>query len=66
VSFQLMQRRARAGQYARRGDLVDITRGSNSGFVSAQQACGGDHLCVAKQGYDAPTGLGTPDGTGAF
>jgi hypothetical protein len=28
--------------------------------------CGYDYLCVAKPGYDAPTGLGTPDGTGAF
>jgi hypothetical protein len=28
--------------------------------------CGYDYLCVAKKGYDAPTGLGTPDGTGAF
>jgi hypothetical protein len=29
-------------------------------------ACGHDYLCQAKKGYDAPTGLGTPDGTGAF
>ena len=28
--------------------------------------CGYDLLCVAKKGYDGPTGLGTPDGTGAF
>jgi len=25
-----------------------------------------DYLCVAKEGYDAPTGLGSPDGIGAF
>ena len=25
-----------------------------------------DYLCVAKSGYDAPTGLGTPNGIGAF
>jgi hypothetical protein len=25
-----------------------------------------DYLCVAKKGYDAPTGLGSPDGIGAF
>ena len=33
-------------------------------------ACGDDYLCVylcvAKKGYEAPTGLGTPNGTGAF
>jgi hypothetical protein len=29
-------------------------------------ACGYDYLCVAKHGYDAPTGLGTPNGTGSF
>jgi len=46
--------------------LFDITRGNNSVFVTARQACGLDYLCVAKRGYDAPTGLGTPDGTGAF
>jgi hypothetical protein len=28
--------------------------------------CGNTYLCVAKPGYDAPTGLGTPDGSGAF
>jgi len=26
------------------------------------QACGADYLCTAKKGYDAPTGLGTPNG----
>jgi Subtilase family len=52
--------------YAHRRDLFDITRGSNSLFVTPAQACGGDYLCVAKKGYDAPTGLGTPDGIGAF
>jgi subtilase family serine protease len=46
--------------------LFDITKGNNSVFVTAKQACGLDYLCVAKRGYDAPTGLGTPDGTGAF
>jgi hypothetical protein len=52
--------------YAHRGDLFDIRRGNNSYFVPARQACGDDYLCVAKPGYDAPTGLGTPDGIGAF
>lgn len=53
-------------EYAHRHDLFDVTRGTNSGFVTSWQACGDDYLCVAKKGYDAPTGLGTPDGTGAF
>jgi hypothetical protein len=52
--------------YAHRSDLFDITQGTNSGFATPRQACGDDYLCVAKPGYDAPTGLGTPNGTGAF
>jgi subtilase family serine protease len=52
--------------YAHARDLFDITRGNNSLFVTASQACGDDYLCTAQPGYDAPTGLGTPDGTGAF
>ena len=39
--------------------LNDVTRGSNG-------TCGGSYLCTAKVGYDGPTGLGTPNGTGAF
>jgi subtilase family serine protease len=45
--------------YANTGDLNDVTSGSNG-------SCGGTYLCTAKAGYDGPTGLGTPDGTGAF
>jgi subtilase family serine protease len=47
--------------YARpaRTHLFDVIGGSN-GF------CGGDYLCTALPGYDAPTGLGTPNGVGAF
>jgi subtilase family serine protease len=52
--------------YAHAKDLFDVTSGSNSLFVTAAQACGNDYLCTAKPGYDAPTGLGTPDGTSAF
>jgi hypothetical protein len=39
--------------------LNDVTAGSN-GY------CGNDYLCTAKKGYDGPTGMGTPDGIGAF
>jgi Subtilase family len=53
--------------YARPGSLFDITVGNNDFWNQANGAsCGHDYLCTAKKGYDAPTGLGTPDGTGAF
>jgi subtilase family serine protease len=45
--------------YSHGADLYDVTVGSN-GY------CGGDYLCTARKGYDGPTGMGTPDGTGAF
>jgi hypothetical protein len=35
-----------------------VTSGSNG-------SCGGTYLCTAGTGYDSPTGLGTPNGTGA-
>ncbi len=41
--------------------------GDNDWFNNAHgKSCGFDYLCVAKKGYDAPAGLGTPDGIGAF
>jgi hypothetical protein len=53
--------------YAHTGDLFDVTVGTNDWPDSTRGAvCGYDDLCVARTGYDAPTGLGTPDGTGAF
>jgi subtilase family serine protease len=39
--------------------LYDVILGSNG-------SCGGSYLCTAGKGYDGPTGLGTPIGTGAF
>jgi subtilase family serine protease len=45
--------------YKHRSALQDVLGGSN-GF------CGEDYLCTGKKGYDGPTGLGTPRGTGAF
>ena len=45
--------------YRHADDLFDVVGGSN-GF------CGEDYLCTARPGYDGPTGLGTPDGVGAF
>jgi Subtilase family len=52
--------------YSHRRFLFDVTRGTNSWFLPSKDACGNDYLCVTKKGYDAPTGLGTPDGIGAF
>jgi hypothetical protein len=37
----------------------DVTSGSNG-------SCGGTYLCTGVQGYDGPTGLGTPKGTTSF
>jgi len=45
--------------YAHPGSLNDVTSGSNG-------SCGGSYLCTGGPGYDGPTGLGTPNNTGAF
>jgi hypothetical protein len=53
--------------YAHRRDLFDVTSGLPFyGGSAANGDCGGSYLCTAGPGYDGPTGLGTPDGTGAF
>jgi len=44
--------------YADPAGLNDITSGSNG-------SCG-TYLCNGSSGYDGPSGLGTPNGTGAF
>jgi subtilase family serine protease len=44
--------------YSSTGSLNDVTSGSNG-------VCG-SYLCTGGAGYDGPTGLGTPAGTGAF
>ena len=46
--------------------LYDVTAGNNDVVAGTGAQCGGDYLCVARKGYDAPTGLGTPHGTAAF
>jgi subtilase family serine protease len=45
--------------YLHAGSLYDVTSGSNG-------SCSPAYLCTAGAGYDGPTGLGTPDGIGAF
>jgi subtilase family serine protease len=45
--------------YADTGALFDVVAGSNG-------TCSPGYLCTAGNGYDGPTGLGTPNGTAAF
>ena len=45
--------------YAHPASIFDVKGGSN-GF------CGDDYLCTGVKGYDAPTGVGTPNGLGAL
>jgi hypothetical protein len=45
--------------YAHRSSLYDETSGHNG-------SCSPAYLCTARSGYDGPTGLGSPKGTGAF
>ena len=51
--------------YRHRKSLFDVTAGNNVQGGSPRLVCG-DYLCMARPGYDSPTGLGTPRGTGAF
>lgn len=48
-----------ATPYAHPGNLHDVTSGSNG-------TCPTTQWCNARAGWDGPTGLGTPNGTGAF
>jgi len=45
--------------YSQTGSLFDVTSGTNG-------SCTPSYLCTAGPGYDGPTGLGTPNGTGAL
>ena len=45
--------------YGPTSSLFDVTSGSNG-------SCGGSYLCTGGPGFDGPTGLGTPNGAGAF
>ena len=45
--------------YSHTGSLFDVTSGSNG-------TCSPTYLCHGATGYDGPSGLGTPNGTGAF
>ena len=50
---------AAAFLYSHANHLNDVSAGVNG-------SCANSYLCVAKLGYDGPTGLGTPNGTLAF
>jgi hypothetical protein len=54
--------------YANPSKLNDVTSGSNGNCVRRRgwRASGSAQLCTAGPGWDGPTGLGTPNGTGAF
>jgi subtilase family serine protease len=45
--------------YSHTSNLNDVTTGSNG-------TCAVSYYCNAQAGYDGPTGLGTPNGIGAF
>ncbi|HWF25866.1 MAG TPA: S53 family peptidase [Solirubrobacteraceae bacterium] len=45
--------------YGHTSSLFDVSSGSNG-------SCTNSYLCTAGPGYDGPTGLGTPNGVGAF
>ena len=45
--------------YAHSGSFFDVTSGRNG-------SCSPSQLCTARAGWDGPTGLGTPNGTGGF
>jgi hypothetical protein len=51
--------------YASPGSLFDVTSGSN-GNCTKRRSTSTRYLCTAGSGYDGPTGLGTPNGTGGF
>ena len=46
--------------------LSDVLSGSNGRCVSRRGSAANLRLCTAAGGFDGPTGLGTPNGTGAF
>ncbi len=51
--------------YGSPSSLFDVTSGSN-GNCSKRRNASTKYLCTAGPGYDGPTGLGTPNGTGGF
>lgn len=56
--------------YSHSSSLNDVTSGTNGSCTGGFLGLGGNsakaYLCNGEPGYDGPTGLGTPNGTGAF
>jgi subtilase family serine protease len=54
--------------YSHSSSLFDVTSGSNGSCTRRHgwRTTGSSQLCTAGTGWDGPTGLGTPNGTGAF
>jgi subtilase family serine protease len=53
--------------YTNTAALFDVTSGSNGRCTTGRnKSSGGAYLCTSGPGYDGPTGLGTPNGAGAF
>lgn len=52
--------------YASASSLFDVTSGSNGNCKRGKRNSASVYLCTAGPGYDGPTGLGTPNGTGGF
>jgi subtilase family serine protease len=52
--------------YAHTGSLNDVTSGSNGNCAHGRNRAAMSYFCNAVTGYDGPTGLGTPNGLGAF
>lgn len=53
--------------YGHSASLFDVVGGSNGNCTGNGRKRGGQtYFCTAVAGYDGPTGLGTPNGTGAF
>jgi hypothetical protein len=56
-----------AGLYAHRADLNDVVGGPSVSIPGSGQECPATStMCAAVRGYDAPTGLGSPNGLTAL
>jgi hypothetical protein len=55
-----------AFSYGHAASLFDVTAGSNGRCAPGPKNSPNQYLCTGVKGYDGPTGLGTPNGTGAF
>lgn len=52
--------------YSHTASLFDVTSGTNSSGSTSCTTASGNVLCNGAAGWDGPTGLGTPNGTGGL